>query len=443
MSQSCLLMRMTFGPVASIILCCASWALQTQVPRVLPHPSVELDSNAAPDATWSSIGDAWHVSFASTDVAYERHRVPELLGESYSWSGTAWRGERIHAQVLVWSKKPLEQLRGEVEALTTAGGKSIPASAIRIRFVRYVLSELPLGSHKAECAENNPGPAYLVPDLLDPAARFDTPGSTTRPVWMTIDVPRDSAPGVYRGRFELRAAGGLSQPLEVVLEVLPATVPAPSDWSFRVDLWQNPWAVARQHRVEPWSAPHLAVLREHLKMLADMGQTYISAYITDSPWHDDTYVADSTMVEWIREADGSFRFDYRIFDTYVEAAMAAGIRNAISCFTMIPWEGRVRYLDRRSNEYRWENWATNSAKYAGFWKTYLADLRGHLIRKGWFTKTYLEVNERSLEDTLRAIKIARTDSADWKITYAGNHHPELLGPVDDLCTVLGHETPTV
>lgn len=415
--------------------------LHSQVPSVQPHPPIELGVPVTPDPAWGSMDDGCHVSFATLDLAFGRHEVPKLSQEVRSWSGVAWRGERIHAQILVWSKKTVTQLRAETAALVNAQGQTIPASALRVRFVRYVLSELPPGSRKTDCDTISTRAAYLVPDVLDPSERFDFAGSTARPVWLTIDVPRSAVPATYRGKIVVTAAGGFAVPLSLELEVQGGTVPLPADWSFRVDFWQNPWAVARQHRVEPWGPAHRAILREHLKMLADVGQTYVSAYITDSPWHDDTYVADTTMVEWIREPDGVFRFDYRIFDTYIELAMAAGINDAISCFTMLPWNGRVRYLDRATGEHRWETWATDSLEYKRFWRAFLADLRAHLTRKGWFGKSYLEVNELSLEDTLRAIELARADSPAWKVTYAGNHHPELLGPVDDLCTLLGHEIP--
>jgi hypothetical protein len=182
-------------------------------------------------------------------------------------------------------------------------------------------------------------------------------------------------------------------------------------------------------------------LRRHLRVLADMGQTYVSAYITHSPWKDDTYIPDGSMVEWIREPDGSFTFDYRIFDLYVQLAMSCGIDDAICCFTLLPWNGRVRYLDRTSGDYRWESWATDSPQYERFWRAFLRDLRTHLVQRNWFDKAYLEVNERSLEDTLRAARIARADSPSWKLTYAGGYHRELVSIVDDLCTLIETETP--
>jgi hypothetical protein len=409
-------------------------------PSVRPHPALEIDVPVTPDEAWKALDDRPRISFATTDRAFERHRVPELPEEVHTWTGSAWRGERVHAQILVWSKKALSQLRAAPASLADSGGRRIPADAMRIRFVRYVISELPPGARQTHCKEIDTGGAWLVPDLLDPAPHLDVPAESTRPLWVTLDVPRETPAGTYSGELRVHARG-FSARLQMNLEVQPGIVPPPTDWQFRVDFWQNPWAVAHQHRVEPWSDAHLAILRRHLRALADMGQTYVSAYITHSPWRDDTYIPDATMVEWIRNPDGSFRFDYRIFDTYVELAISSGIDDAISCFTLLPWGGRVRYLEGATGELVWAEWSTGSPEYEKFWRAFLADLRGHLTKKGWFEKTYLEINERSLEETLHAIRIVRSDSPNWKLTYAGNHHGELLEPVDDLCSFIEKETP--
>jgi hypothetical protein len=427
---------------AFLYILCGSAVLlgQSGAPRVLPHPDPEIDLAAAPDPAWSSLDSKPHASFVSTSGIFERHRVPAVEQETHSWSGIAWRGERVHAQVLVWSREPLKQLR--VETVPLAGGAGrIPAEALTVRFVRYVLSERAAGSQTVNCEEIDQKNVYPVPDLLDPVPRLDLPGSSARPVWITIDVPRAAQPGAYSGTAQVKAEGGVSIALRLDLEVQAGTVPAPADWQFRVDFWQNPWAVAYQHRVTPWSDAHIAILRRHLRYLADIGQTYVSAYITDSPWKDDTFIPDGNMVEWVRERDGTFSFDYRIFDLYVELAMSCGIDDAICCFTLLPWNGRVRYLDRASGEYRWESWKTDSPEYERFWRAFLRDLRAHLVKRKWFEKTYLEVNERSLEDTLRAARVARADSPDWKLTYAGGYHAEFSEIIDDLCTIIDSETP--
>jgi hypothetical protein len=416
-------------------------AAQIEVPRVLPHPQVEIEVPFTPDDAWTRLDDKPHITVAPVGTAFQRHRVPQIATESREWSGVAWRGERIHVQVVLWSKRGLMQLRAEPAPLADSAGRSIPSTAVRVRFVRYVVSELPAGARKTHCDPIDTKNSYLVPDLLDPEPRMDAPPGTARPVWVTVDVPRDAIPGSYSGTVRFRAEGGFDAAVSLKLEVQRGVVPPPAQWKFRVDFWQNPWAVAHQHRVLPWSDAHLAILRQHLTLLADMGQTYVSAYITHSPWKDDTYIADGTMVEWIREPDGRFTFDYSIFDKYVQLAISCGIDDAICCFTMIPWNSRVRYLDRKSGDYVWANWPLGSAEHTAFWKAALADLRAHLKRRGWFPRTYLEVNERSLEDTLRSVQLARSESPEWKFTFAGGYHRELVDQIDDLCTVVDNETP--
>jgi len=172
--------------LALMLLLPAAYLTQSEIPRINPHPLIELEVPSSPDEAWKALDRKPHASFVSADESFQRHRVPALNQEIRSWSGTAWRGERISAQLLVWSAAPLSQLR--IEPITLAGtqGEKIPVSAMRIRFVRYVVSELPYASRQTRCDEIDPKNAYLLPDLLDPASRFDLPASTTRPIWITM-----------------------------------------------------------------------------------------------------------------------------------------------------------------------------------------------------------------------------------------------------------------
>jgi hypothetical protein len=62
-----------------------------------------------------------------------------------------------------------------------------------------------------------------------------------------------------------------------------------------------------------------------------------------------------------------------------------------------------------------------------------------LKEKGWLEKTYLGVNENEMPATLAAIKVIKEHSAQWRITYAGDWHPELDGVLDDYSFVHGKE----
>jgi len=75
-----------------------------------------------------------------------------------------------------------------------------------------------------------------------------------------------------------------------------------------------------------------------------------------------------------------------------------------------------------------------------FGNIFLTDLKTHLEKKGWFNKTYIGINENAPEQTMAAIKMVRAHSPKWKITYAGDWHPELDSLLTDYCFLYGKES---
>ena len=375
-------------------------------------------------AQWESMTPALHGALGSVDIRYDR-QVPPVNCSSRKWQGAAWRGERVNIQALLWTAASARQVRTESSPLMNKAGGTIPGSAVRCRFVRYVVAE----------------EDQLMPDILDHAMRLDLPPRSTRPLWITIDVPRGTPAGEYRGVVTVKAAEQKPLTFELELEVLNAVVPPPSEWSFRLDLWQNPWAVAHYHDVEPFSDAHTAILEPHLKMLADAGQTFISTYITHDAWGETIYLNEGTMVEWIRTRDGRWRFDYTNFDKYVELALRCGITDAITCYTPAAWSNRYRYLDEATGEYVHVRWPPSSKEFQAFWSMFLKDLEEHLRRRGWFERTYLGVNENPLPDTQATIAVIKKANPEWKITYAGKWHPELNESLNDYCMIVDHSIP--
>ena len=173
------------------------------------------------------------------------------------------------------------------------------------------------------------------------------------------------------------------------------------------------------------------LLKQHLKHYADAGGTYITTYGVHSPWSDNSYMIEGGMIEWIKKADGTWAFDYKIFDEYVELAMECGIDEAITLYTPIPWGFRHRYKDEATGDYSYINWAPSSEEFKKMWNIFLTDFKFHLEAKSWLDITYIGINENPMEETLAAINVVRNHDKCWKITYAGNWHKELDGLLDD------------
>ncbi|MEN6641544.1 MAG: glycoside hydrolase domain-containing protein [Armatimonadia bacterium] len=372
---------------------------------------------AAQDKLWGNWG-TFEGYVGSVDSRYRRYApmldegmsVIRAAEHSRAWSAVAWRGERVHAQVVLSTRTGAQQVRFKTQDLKSDTGATLPAACIRPRFVRYVMAD-----------------GKLMPDILDTAQRLDLAPQTSRPVWITIDVPRDAAPGRYNGTLQALAAGQKPVRFGLNVEVLAPILPPPSQWQFRLDLWQNPYSVARYHGVENWSEAHLKLLEPHLRLLADAGQKCVTTSIIHRPWGGQTYDPYDSMVEWIKQPDGTFRYDYRNFDTYVALAMKCGITDSISCYTV----ASPRYLDEATGEY-----TSGGYTLQDLWGPFLKDFTAHLKEKGWLGKTALAMDEWPLERMLPMIEFLRKTAPDLKIALAGGNHPELADKIDDWCVFI-------
>jgi glycosyl hydrolase family 123 len=412
---------------------------RSRIPAPPPHfqPEYTFDTPTDP-LRWTREPAGLHVSFASTDESYMRSEVPDLSRETPVWEATGWKGERLNAQLLIWSPDTVRQIRVGTHDLVAPTGSALGKRHLRVDLVRYVVSNYPYGATDVSCGATDTNPTYLMPDRLEPLDRFDLPGKTVRPIWLSLDIPPDAKPGVYQGTLDVSSENSRAQ-LQVKIRVQNQTLPNPRDWKFRLDLWQNPWVVAWYYHVEPWSDEHKALLKRHLRLYADAGGKYITTYAVHSPWSDNSYMIEGGMIEWIKRVDGTWEFDYRIFDQYVQLAMDAGVTKAITVYTPLPWGDRFRYLDEKSGNYVYEEWPPASAQFTAAWNAFLTDLKGHLVSKGWFARTYLGINENPLEHTLAAATLIKAHSKQWKITYAGNWHPELDSLLDDYSPIITSE----
>lgn len=389
------------------------------------------------EASWTKQGPGLQVAFGSTDELYLRCEVPSDNLNSLSWNGTGWRGERLNAQVLIWAPDSIQQVRVQVSNLTSSSGKTISKENVKINMVRYVVSNLPYNAQKFDCGAPTDA-AWLMPDRFETFDRFDLPGKTVRPIWISIEIPRNAEPDDYKGTIEVASLKERVS-LKVNLTVQKQILPEPHDWKYRLDLWQNPWIIASYFHVEPWSDEHKELLKKHMKLYADAGGKYITTYAVHSPWGDNSYTIEGSMIDYIKKTDGSWKFNYSIFDQYVRLAMEVGIDEAITIYTPVPWGDRFRYMDEKTGNYIYANWAPTSDDYKSFWNNFLNDLKIHLTQTGWLKKTYLGINENPLDITLASIKVIKDNSKDWRITYAGDWHPELTSLLDDYSPIITSE----
>lgn len=393
------------------------------------------------DAAWAKLAQPTSLSWASIDTRYRRLDIPKLKQQN-TVSLKAWRGERVNAQALLWTNVDLDDVQITVTDLRSPDAV-IPASALRTNFVRYVMTD-ELNKDGSGCGYRKPADwdSSVVADVLDINKTLPVHRNTTQPIWANVWVPQDAKPGNYTAQITVSGKNLKPMSLQLKLQVINRTLPAPQQWTTNLDLWQNPYAVARYYKVPLWSKAHFDAMRPIMKMLADAGQYSITTSIMHKPWNGQTEDHYDSMVTRIKHIDGSWTFDYAVFDRYVDFMMNdVGINRLIACYTMIPWDLRFDYYDEATNRIKFVKAKPGDNAYTEYWGTFLRDFARHLRQKGWFDKTCIAMDERPMKDMQAAIKVIKDADKDYKISLAGIYHDEIERDLYYYCIAYGNDFP--
>ena len=346
---------------------------------------------------------------------------------------SAWRNERVNAQVVLWTKEPLEQVRLLASSLRGSAGE-IPASAVSARFVRFTT---------ASYVNKDARTTALVGDIIDDAKSLPMGADTFRPAWLAVRVPADAKPGVYSGTVAAVAAGGARVEFPVELEVLGRTLPDPSDWRFFLDIWQHPWAVARYHGVEPFSKAHYDLMRPLWKELAETGQKTITTTITELPWNHQNYDAYHTMIRHVKTRDGSFRRDYSLWDEYVAFCESCGLGPQIHCYTMATWGHVVYWEDEATGDVQKGVLKPGTPEHEAFWGPFLAEFRDRLSACGRLGRVYIALDERDRDELYATAGLIERYGKGLKLEMAGNKPPSTFAgiDIDNYCQYMKYITP--
>ncbi|MBO4708991.1 MAG: DUF4091 domain-containing protein [Kiritimatiellae bacterium] len=256
--------------------------------------------------------------------------------------------------------------------------------------------------------------------------RKETSNALDRVVWgdaaatsrvVQVKVPRDAKAGVH-------SFGDLR------VKVLDRTITPVRERSYYLDLWQHPWAVARCSKTTPFSKEHYDAMRPLWTQLASLGQKVITTTIVRFPWSRQCCDGYETMVRHIKAEDGSWTFDYTIFDEYVEFALSCGLGPYIACYSICPWdEGRI-WWDEPGKKNQTMRAKPGSKEYEDYWAPFLADFAKHLKEKGWFEYTTVAFDERGPDETKAAADLLRKVAPGLRLELSGNRAMSAFEGID-------------
>ena len=266
-------------------------------------------------------------------------------------------------------------------------------------------------------------------------------GNGKVPTVVRITAAADAKPGIYNfGQLEVT--------------VLNRVLPPAKDWKYFLDLWQHPWAVSRYFNVKPFSKEHYAKMEPIYRTLAECGCKALTTTLLDLPWNHQCYDGYYSMIGRVKKSDGTWVFDYKLFDEYVEFGRKCGLGPDIACYTMCPWKYMVTWREEVTGNgergtgngergtgngesgtgngeilERREKLLPGTAEFEAYWGPFLVDFAAHLKEKGWFADTYIAMDERGPEDVRKIVDLIQAKAPGMKVAICGKTKPSAFAGI--------------
>lgn len=373
---------------------------------------------------------AINFAYTQSQIADEMTVVPagELAPQAENFLGekrVAWRGERVLFRVKT----------------TLPANAKLKAFIYRKFFnTKYNYTVEHRYPAKAEYVRSTLGQdGKPVADIVEPAGtKFKNPAGESL-ILVSVDFsnfPPVSGSGSATYRLFLEINGSAQEIAEIELLLSPVWLLPPKDWKIHLDLWQHPEAVARWTGTKLWSREHFAAMKPIMKRLADAGQKVITCSIIEEPWDHQTRDHWTSMVKWRKTKSGKWQFDYTAFDKYVDFMMnEIGIREQISCYTMVSWSLKTTYFDEASGTEKTISLDPKSPDYDDTWKAFLTDFRSHLKKRGLLEKTCIALDERPDHLVNAARGVVEKYAPELKIVSAVDRPTKMAHFVHDISAV--------
>jgi hypothetical protein len=397
-----------------------------------------IDPSPSEDQNWTAVPQGLQASLVSTGIRFVKSELPKVE-QSNSWTATAWKGERVSSQMVLWSNDSITKVNLNISDFVSDKGDRIASNNTQLRFVKYVITDEFAGG----CGYRKPEDfaSSLAADALEPVSSYAIKAKETRPVWVTVDVPSDAVAGTYNSTITLEAEGQKeAKEFQLTLNVINKELPQGTDWKFHLDLWQNPYAVARYHNVEVWSQAHWDLLKPLMQRLANAGQKVITVSLNKRPWGGQTFDQFEAMIDWKKKTDGTWAYDFTIFDNWVQFMMDLGVKNQISCYSMVPWGNEMYYFDETKGKEIKVKAPPGTKEYEELWVPFLKAFKAHLVEKGWNTITRIAMDERGPEEMKAMLKLLNEHAPEFGVAFADNHKSYKLYPneLKDMSVAFGH-----
>jgi len=234
-------------------------------------------------------------------------------------------------KVVAGDTKPIRNLKAAASDLRGAAGV-IPAAQVRVRYglpwgddtitIPYARYAYPLQADLLGRLCDRAPAEIPVRTKQPPRRRPGTPEhpkplfGAVAPIWVTVRVPTDAAPGRYAGSITIQAAGQRPVTVPVELTVADWTLPDSQDYRTSVEIIQSPDTLATEYGAGLWSDRHWELIAESFRLLCDSGNRIVYVPLIA----ETNFGHGQSMVRWIPKADGRYEYDLAVMDKYLDLA---------------------------------------------------------------------------------------------------------------------------
>lgn len=147
---------------------------------------------------------------------------------------------------------------------------------------------------------------------------FDLKADFSRSFWVSVRVPGNTKPGLYKGSIQVQAKGQTPVVIPLSVEVTAWKLPDPRDYRTDIGGEQSPYGVAKHYKVPLWSDEHFKLMESSFYHMGRLGNDWLNVPVLINTEFGN---GDDMMISFTRKADGSLSFSYEILDRYLDLAL--------------------------------------------------------------------------------------------------------------------------
>ena len=305
---------------------------------------------------------------------------------------TGCRNGTFSGQVVVESGVgAVRNLKATMSDLVSKGGQKIPAGSTRVRYAQLGGSYMPSFRFNA-LLDEAPEEVKIVDIRKSGKWEAKNPGPVSmQPIWVTVSVPKDAAPGEYTGTLTVQAKEMEPFPVTVKISVHGWTLADPREYKVQNPAYYAVEPIAWRYKADKWSDRHFNLMGQSMGLMLPLGSRQLTLdLVRKYPSRDN----DESMIRWVKQADGSYKYDFTIVEKFFDlAAKVIGkpfpLRLNIFYATK-DWSlpAQVTTVDPATGKLgTLKTPKPGTPENEAFWKPVLTELRKRIEQRGWFDST--------------------------------------------------------